>query len=231
MRRITWVVLVGMFFTPVVHAFEPHPLKAWVASNPGKVESRAVDEKVAASQARRKALRGALIGGLAAGVRAAVLQQDVGKAVAVGAAAGAIAGYVVGKMEDRRIASREALAERMGYDAAQGIRAEVTRMSCDPCRVKPGQKFNVTVSYWVMAPERGDLAMSRHLGIGSGGSYIRAYTFNPDPFTIPEGGGEFETTIEYSIGAEGTYTMEWLVESETNAVQQAKSMDVVVTNA
>lgn len=227
-RAATALILITLLAAPV-HAFEPHPLKAWVQANPKSVDNHAVDEKVARSQARKKALKGAIIGGLALGVRAALTGQDVGRAVAVGAAAGALAGFVLGKMQERQLADRGTLEQKVAYNPTEGFRAEVTNVACNPCQVKPGQPFDLTVSYWALAPERNDLSVSRYLGLSVDGAYIKGYTFDPDPFTIPNGGGEFETTFTYTIKEEGTYTIEWLVENDD--VQQANSTQIVVTNA
>ncbi len=205
-----------------------HPLKAWVQEN--KAERKSVDETKARSQARRNAWKGALIGGLAAGARAALLRQDVARAMVAGAAAGAVAGFLIGRMQDRQLADRSQLEERVAYEASQGYRAQITRMECDPCRVKPGDKFNVTVSYWVIGPERSALSFSRHLGLSVDGTYVRVFTFDPDPFTLEQGGGEFETTLEYTIPKEGTYTMEWLVENDQTSLQQVGSTNIVVTS-
>ncbi|HYI07482.1 MAG TPA: hypothetical protein VEK57_00300 [Thermoanaerobaculia bacterium] len=228
MRRVVILIVVAMLAAPT-YAFQPHPLRAWVQANPQAVDKRAVDEKVARSQARRKAIKGAVVGGLAAGLRAAILRQDIAKATAVGAAAGALAGYIMGKMEDRQLADRGELEQRVGYISSEGFRAEVTNVSCNPCQVKPGEPFSLTVSYWVLAPERNELALSRYLGLAVEGTYIKGYTFDPDPFRISNGGGEFETTFTYTIKDEGTYTVEWLVENDD--VQQAKSTEIIVSSA
>jgi hypothetical protein len=229
MRTATWVVIVALLAAPSLQALEPHPMKVWLLTN--QAERKSVDEKKAVSQARKKAWIGGITAGLAAGTLAALRHQDVGSAIVAGAIAGAVAGYAIGKMEDKRIADRGTLEQRVAYDPSQGYRAEVTRIACDPCRVKPGQKFNLTISYWAMGPQRAPLAFSRHLGLSVGGSYIRVFTFDPDPFTMEEGGGEFETTLEYTIPKEGTYTMDWLVENDQASIQQAGSTDIVVSNA
>jgi outer membrane lipoprotein SlyB len=233
MRKAIWIVIVSLVVAPL-QALEQHPLKVWLQQNKGQEVHRSVDEKKAASQARKNAITGAVMGGLLLGLRAAVRHEDIAQAIVVGAAAGAVAGYVVGKMEDRQIADRNQLEQRMAYDPSQGVVAAVTRMDCDPCRVKPGQTFNITVSYYAMRPEHSALTISRHLGLAVGGSYVRVFTFDPDPFTMADGGGEFETTLAYTIPAEakeGTYTMDWLVESDQASIEKAGSANIVVSNA
>jgi hypothetical protein len=230
MRKIaTWVLIPLLAAAMPLQALEPHPMKVWLMTN--KDDHISVDEKKAPSQARKKMFLGAITGGLAAGARAALLHEDVARALVGGAIAGGAAGYFIGHMQDRKIADRTDLARRVAYDNSQGYRAEVTDVHCDPCRVKPGQKFAITVHYWAMAPQQAPLTLSRHLGMSGGGSYIRVATFDPDPFAIPEGGGEFETTLEYAINNEGTFTIEWLVENGQTSLQAAKSADITVTNA
>jgi hypothetical protein len=228
-KTTTWLLIAALAAAAPLQALEPHPMKVWMLTN--KADHISVDEKKAPSQARKKMLLGAITGGLAAGARAALLHQDVARALVGGAILGGAAGYFIGHMQDKKIADRTELANRVAYDASQGYRAEVTGITCDPCRVKPGQKFSLTVHYWAMAPQQAPLTLSRHLGMSAGGSYIRVATFDPDPFAIPEGGGEFETTLEYAINNEGTYTMEWLVENGQTSLQAAKAADVTVSNA
>jgi len=234
MRTAAWVVIVSLLAAPSLRAAEPHPLKVWLMQNEGKAEHNTIEEKKSPSQAKRKAIAGAIFGALALGARAAILHQDVATAMVAGAVAGGTAGYVIGKRQDRQIADRSQLEQRVAYNASRGVVAEVTRMECSPCRVKPGDTVTITVSYYAIRPERSDLTISRHLGIAVGGDYQKVFTFDPDPFTLAEGGGEFETTFEYPVPKqmkEGTYTFDWLVDSADASVEKAGTANIVVSNA
>lgn len=227
------VVVVFLIFALLVPAAafaqEPHPLRTFVAEN---ADSPELVTRVQSSGAKRmgKVLLGAGLGALAGALHAQATGGDLGREIAIGAVAGGAIAFAVTKIQDRKLAKREEVAAREGYDPSQGYRSEVRSIMVSPSVVRAGETLTVNVSYWALGPgEKEKVGMARFAGISTSGAYLRGFSFDPTPMPFGKGGGEFETTMEVQLPPEispGTYSVVWLLDG--NLVTANREVSFVV---
>jgi hypothetical protein len=196
--------------------------KAGTAAKPANVKEWLALQ----SRVKRNALVGAMIGTLVGAAGAAFAGgngDDIMKGALAGGVIGAIAGFAVGKHQDKVFAGRDQAVREAGYDASQGYIARVDEVSFDPPQPKPGQTATLYIRYLVLGPDPNE---SIHVKVFRGLKYGEDYIFGagPNAFTVPNGGGVIESTIEITLpkkATEGTYSLEALVEDAKGRFPQA----------
>jgi hypothetical protein len=221
MKKLTvYAVLLALLFPCLSTAQEgaDHPLKKFIAENASSPE-RVTEVQSSASKRWGKVLLGTVIGAAVGAAHARVTGGDMGKEIAIGAAAGGAVAFAVTKISDRRLKSREEVAEMVAYDPAQGYKSGVPEVTVSPSVVQAGGTITVITSYWALGPsDSGEVSMSRFAGISIAGTYLKGFTFKPNPMKFGKGGGQFETTIEVHLPPEvspGTYNVMWLVDGNS----------------
>lgn len=195
-----------------------HPLMTFIRD---KGNDKAAVSVVESDTKKRigKVLAGAVGGALLGALHAKVTGGDVATEAAVGALAGGAVTFAVSKIQDKRLANRGEVMLAESYDASQGYRAGVRRITVQPASVKPGQKITIVTTYWALAPTAAEsFGLRRYAGIAISGSFLRGFRFNPEPFRFAEGGGEYETTIELDVPAQvppGSYSLHWVIDGQS----------------
>ena len=192
-----------------------HPLKVFIEENARSPE-RVTEVQSSTAKRWGKVFLGIAVGVVAGYAHARVTGGDVGKEMAIGGLAGGAVAFTITRIQDRRLASREEVATRVAYDPSQGYRSGVQEVTITPNAVAAGGKITVKTSYWALGPTPSEaIGMSRYAGIAFSGTYLKGFSFKPDPMQFGNGGGQFETTIEIKLPPQvnpGTYSIVWLVD-------------------
>lgn len=163
------------------------------------------------------------------------LGVDEKRAIVSCAAAGIAAGLTIKAAQDRQLAERAAVAERVGYSPEQGYVSGVGELTLSSDSVRPGQEVSVTMGFWALGPTPGEpFQVTRAAGLrypDASENYFGAREILPSPFKVT-GGGQWETTFSMTIPPKlppGTYEIEILVEGPTATASSVGTHRLVVS--
>jgi outer membrane lipoprotein SlyB len=190
---------------------KPNSIKEWMA-----VQSRAKKRAVAGF------LIGAALGAVSAGITGGNGEEIAKRAIA-GGVAGAIAGFAIGKHQDQVYAQRDLAVRQAGYDRSQGYVARIEEVAFNPPQPKPGTTATLYVRYLVLGPNPNEaIKVKMFRGLKYGEDYV--FGAGPNEFTVPNGGGVVESTVEVTLSRkapQGTYSVEALLEDPQGRFAEA----------
>ncbi|MEW5692016.1 MAG: glycine zipper family protein [Candidatus Hydrogenedentota bacterium] len=178
------------------------------------------------STQQKRTVQGTILGA-ALGAVIGHQSDDTTEGALIGAVVGGTVGYIIGGVETKTVKDAENTEKIMDYSKADGIKVNISSISVEPTKVKPGEETDLITQISLAAPEQNkDIKVKQRIAIFHNGEQV-GNTIEKT-FTFKAGTHQIIRSITFQDEADsGEYTFVTHISAQLGS---EKDVDYLETN-